>query len=60
MHGLMDHRLDDFMPLLQDLKEQVRDLMVFVEASQMAGESELAGGNVQVGPAAKPKRRIRR
>lgn len=59
-HGLAKHRLDVSILLLQDLKEQVRDLMVFVEASQMAGQSEIAGGNVQVGPSAKPKRRSRR
>lgn len=46
--------------VLQDLKEQVRDLMVYVEASQMAGKSEIAGGDVQVGPSAKPTRRSRR
>eukprot|EP00892_Ulva_mutabilis_P010722 jgi/Ulvmu1/8021/UM004_0258.1 len=45
---------------ITDLREQVRDLMVFVEASQMAGKSEIAGGDVQVGPSAKPARRSRR
>lgn len=42
---------------LQDLKEQVRDLMVYLEASQMAGTSELAGGSAEVGPAPKPRRK---
>jgi hypothetical protein len=42
---------------VQDLKEQVRDLMVYLEASQMASNNaELAGGSAQVNEA-KPKRR---
>ena len=42
---------------VQDLREQVRDLMVYLEAVQMAGDNgEMAGGTASVG-AAKPKRR---
>jgi hypothetical protein len=42
---------------VQDLKEQVRDLMVYLEASQVAGNhGELVGGSAQVGES-KPKRR---
>lgn len=47
-------------PRTQDLREQVRDLMVYLEAAQMAGaDGEMAGGTAQVG-AAKPKRRTAR
>ena len=42
---------------VQDLREQVRDLMVYLEASQLAGISELAGGSAEVAPAPKPRRK---
>jgi hypothetical protein len=42
---------------MQDLREQVRDLMIYLEASQMAGTSELAGGSAEVAPAPKPRRK---
>ena len=42
---------------MQDLREQVRDLMVYLEASQLAGISELAGGCAEVAPAPKPRRK---
>ena len=45
---------------MQDLQEQVRDLMVYIEAGQMvqSGDNEMAGGSVQVAPAPErtPKR----
>jgi hypothetical protein len=45
---------------LQDLREHVRDLMLYLEASQLAaGNEDLAGGSAQVGEQ-KPKGRGRR
>lgn len=37
---------------LQDLQEQVRDMMICIEAGQMmrSHESEMAGGSIQVAP----------
>lgn len=47
-------------PVVQDLREQVRDLMLYIEAIQMVQQNggEMAGGSASVGDT--PKRRQRK
>jgi len=45
----------------QELQEQLRDLMMYIEAAgQIAQHSELAGGSAEVAPAPPPKRGARK